>query len=288
MKKWLLIIFLIVPLTAFGQDKPPEDIVKHLQDVSVTIKAGRSQGSGTIVTRGNTSYIWTAGHVVAGLRDTRTAVDSKTGAMKNIVEFEDAKVVKEIYEDNRSVGQVEMAAEIIRYSNSDDGEDLCLLRLRKKDFFKCSAKFYLDDKNTPPVGTKLYNLGSLLGQFGSGSLTNGLLSQTGRVLDGKIFDQTSCTALPGSSGSGVFKESDGIYVGMLLRGAGENFNFICPTRRMHKYAKSVGVEFAMDESIITPSEEELKKFPIEGLSTSKSSDNSKEKTIETKFLIKIK
>ncbi|HAT67623.1 MAG TPA: hypothetical protein DCS66_24005, partial [Flavobacteriaceae bacterium] len=57
--------------------------------------------------------------------------------------------------------------------------------------------------------TELYHVGSLLGQTGSNSMTRGIVSQVGRVLnlgsgDGTVFDQTTVTAFPGSSGGGVF------------------------------------------------------------------------------------
>ena len=67
------------------------------------------------------------------------------------------------------------------------------------------------------------------------------MSQVGRVLDlgsggGTVFDQTTVTAFPGSSGGGVFL-TDGKYVGMLVRGAGETFNLIVPVRRMPLHAR---------------------------------------------------
>ena len=60
-----------------------------------------------------------------------------------------------------------------------------------------------------PVGTELYHVGSLLGQVGSNSMTRGIMSKVGRVLelgtgDGVVFDQTSAPAFPGSSGGGIF------------------------------------------------------------------------------------
>jgi S1-C subfamily serine protease len=107
----------------------------------------------------------------------------------------------------------------------------------------------------------------LLGQFGSNSLTTGVVSQIGRVLDlganGVIFDQTTVTAFPGSSGGGVFLKSDGRYVGMLVRGAGEQFNLTVPVRRLRDWAKSSKIEWAIDPSLPMPSAEELKKLPIE-------------------------
>ena len=61
-----LALILVNPVTA-GE---PE-IVPHLQNISVTIKAGFSEGSGVIFKREKHSFVWTAAHVVAGLRKER-------------------------------------------------------------------------------------------------------------------------------------------------------------------------------------------------------------------------
>ena len=238
----------------------PVDVPTYLQDISVTIHAGNAQGSGTLVTRNGVNYVWTAGHVVADQRRTRLVIDGK-GGTRTVVEFDDVQIVKELVEDGRSVGKISMDAEVIRYSSADTGEDLALLRVRKKNFVSVSAEFYLDIK-IPSISTDLVHCGSLKGQFGSNSVTTGIVSQIGRVFDGNIYDQTTCTAFPGSSGGGVFLK-DGRYVGMLTRGAGETFNLIVPVRRLRPWAERVGVAFAVDANLPIPSDEELKKQPVE-------------------------
>jgi S1-C subfamily serine protease len=240
-----------------------QSVVPDLQAISVTIRAGGSQGSGVLFTRGERTFVWTAAHVVDGLRHTRTVIVE--GTPKLIVEFEDAKIVQEFKEDGRRIGESVMDCRIVRYSDSEQGEDLALLEVRKHNFTTASARFY--SGSIPEIGTELYHVGSLLGQFGANSLTAGNVSQIGRVLDlkpgGTIFDQTTVTAFPGSSGGGVFLKSNGEYVGMLVRGAGEGFNFIVPIRRMRAWAQSAKVEWAIDSSVPVPSEAELKKLPIE-------------------------
>jgi S1-C subfamily serine protease len=249
------------PKTDPAKVELPKDVPSYLQDISVTIHAGRSQGSGTIKTRDGVNYVWTAGHVVDGLRTIREAIDPKTGNKKMVVSFDDAKIVKEMVEDGRSIGRVEMDAEVLRFSNADTGDDLALLRIRKKNFVKSSVIFYLEDK-IPAIGTPLLHCGSLRGQFGSNSMTNGIMSQHGRVYQGIVYDQTTCTAFPGSSGGGVFL-ADGRFIGMLVRGSGETFNLVVPQRRLAKWAKKVGVEFAINDAVKCPAEDELKKHPVE-------------------------
>ena len=250
-------------------DEPKEEknVPQHLQNISVTIVSqnsrGSGEGSGEIMTRkfpnGETvNFFWTAAHVVDNLRKTRTIIDPKTGTPKTVVEFDDAKIVKSLTEDGRNVGKMELFAEVIRYSAE---EDLALLRLRKKNFVSVTVEFYLED-NIPVISTPLLHVGSLLGQLGSNSMTTGIMSQHGRLINKKVYDQTTVAAFPGSSGGGVYTK-DGRMIGMLVRGAGETFNLIVPVRRMQKWAKSAGVEWALDHKVKMITQEELEKLPVE-------------------------
>lgn len=211
----------------------------------------------------NVTFVWTCAHVVDNLRKVRTIVDEH-GAPKKIVEFGDVQIVKELVESGRRVGEIKMDAQVIKYSDADDGEDLALLMVRAKDYSKASIEFYLnDDEPIVPIGTSLFHVGSLLGQKGSNSMTAGIVSQVGRVLGGKVeYDQTTVTAFPGSSGGGVYT-TDGKYVGMIVRGAGEGFNFMVPVRRMIRWAKEQKISWAIDTQIQAPSYDEIQKLPIE-------------------------
>jgi hypothetical protein len=138
--------------------------------------------------------------------------------------------------------------------------------IRKAGFVNENTDFYLDEKNTS-IGEPLLHVGSLLGQAGANSMTSGIMSQVGRVLslgsgDGTVFDQTTVTAFPGSSGGGVFLRN-GKYVGMLVRGSGETFNLIVPIRRMQKWAKTRDVEWALDKSKPVPTLSEIIKIEPE-------------------------
>jgi hypothetical protein len=173
-----------------------------------------------------------------------------------------------------------MEAKVIKYSDSENGEDLALLMIRKKGFIDKSATFYKAAGKPVAIGTELYHVGSLLGQTGSNSMTRGICSQVGRVLDlgtgdGVVFDQTTVTAFPGSSGGGVFLsersgEKAGQYMGMLVRGAGETFNLIVPVRRMRSYAKKQGVLWAIDTDTKIPTLEEITSLSAEGAESSMS------------------
>lgn len=278
----LLVLVSVAPVLA-------QDLAQHLQDISVTVKSpnkygGEGQGSGVLITRElkvkegsketvKVNFVWTAAHVVDNLREVRSVIDPKTGTRRQVVEFRDAQIVQELRENGRRVGEVKMDAKVVRYSDADDGHDLALLLVRKNNFVDVDTEFYLGEE-IPAIGTQLYHVGSLLGQVGSNSMTSGIYSQQGRVLqlgtgDGTVFDQTTATAFPGSSGGGVFfsghhaNEKDaknkGKYVGMLVRGAGEGFNLIVPVRRMREWAEDVDIVWALDPKADTPTYDLIKK-----------------------------
>jgi hypothetical protein len=56
-----------------------------------------------------------------------------------------------------------------------------------------------------------------------------------------------------------------VLVGLVLRGAGETFNLIAPVRRIKDWGKNAKIEWALDDKIALPSEEELKKLPVEDI-----------------------
>jgi S1-C subfamily serine protease len=269
MKKY---IFLFLILTSISK---AEEISDYLQDISVTIKTDKGEGSGVVFTReiasttGNkkVNFVWTAAHVLEGIRNVRTIL-GEDGNTKKITEFKDLVIIKKLIENGRTVGQIQMDTKVVKYSDAKDGEDLALLMVRKFGFVEASAKFY-DDKEEKGLvlGTQLYHVGSLLGEMGSNSMTTGIMSQVGRTvsLNGGspvVFDQTTVTAFPGSSGGGVFL-TDGQYIGMLTRGAGETFNLVVPIRRMKKWAAQEKLEWAMNKEIPAPTIEEIEKIVVE-------------------------
>ena len=275
------------------------ELYQKLQDVSVTVKSGSGEGSGVIITREvsvgdnkreKINFVWTAGHVVDNLRAVRTIIED--GKPKQVVEFRDAQVVKELIENGRRVGELKMDAKVIKYSDATNGEDLALLMIRKKGFIDKTIEFHINEDKPVPIGTELYHVGSLLGQTGSNSMTRGIMSQVGRVLnlgsgDGVIFDQTTVTAFPGSSGGGVFLtersgEDKSKYVGMLVRGAGETFNLIVPVRRMRDWAKDNDVLWAIDANLETPTLKEIVNIPIEGGSSKGDSEDEKSLTEDSR------
>lgn len=263
-----------------------DDVSEYLQSISVTVTAKGGSGSGVIFTRDmvegsktrKVNFVWTAAHVLEGLRSVRSFIDSD-GHVKKAVEFQDAEIRKKIIEGGRTIGHLSLDARVVKYSDSKTGEDLALLMVRKHDFVGDSMRFYVDAEGAGlPLGTQLFHVGSLLGEDGSNSMTTGIMSQVGRTvsLSGgpkTLFDQTTVTAFPGSSGGGVFK-TDGQYVGMLVRGAGETFNLIVPVRRMRAWAEKEKLLWAMDPAVEAPSLKEVEGISVENMADIRDAERS--------------
>lgn len=239
-------------------------VVDHLQAISFTVDVGNGSGSGVVKNRNRDkdvySFVWTAAHVVDGLKRQKTVIDPKTGSPKVIVFFEDAKVNKTLVENGRTVGKLEFLAKVVRFSSD---EDLALLQVRKKNVAVEGVKFYLEEKPLH-IGKAVFHVGSLLGEGGSQSMTTGIVSQVGRLIDDKVFDQITATSFPGSSGGGVFL-NDGRLVGQVLRGAGEGFVLMAPSRRIVKWAREANIGWAVDDTVPFPSDKELDKIPVEDI-----------------------
>lgn len=292
MNRVFLIIFTMMffPAIAVAGD---EDMAEYLDKLSVTVRAtssslGTAEGSGTIIRRKidgkYINFVWTAAHVVEDLQSTKTVWVN--GKSQEIVFFEPVSVLREVFQDDELIGTDSRRAVVIKY---DREQDLALLRVLKRNYSKLSAKFYLD-KKAPRRGTPLCHVGSLLGKVGANSNTDGIMSSLGRKHGANdiIFDQSTVTAVSGSSGGGVFLKKDGRYVGMLVSGYDESdrFNLIVPVRRMLKWAKKVGIHWALDPTVPMPSWSELEKLPILGTYNAKTKKAPKKGRPEIYYLLK--
>lgn len=282
--------------------KADESISDYLQSISVTVKAGMSSGSGVIVTRSlkenkdsteakPINFILTAGHVIDGLKKTSKIIDSKTGQERILVEFDYPKIMQMMIENGRRVGEINLDCKVIRFSDSEVGDDLAVLMVMKHGFTDKSARFYLD-KEDVKLGTKILHVGSFLGDFGSNSMSDGIVSQSGRMINNRPYTQLSCAGFPGSSGGGIFLEN-GDYIGTLVRGAGENFVLSVPHTRLVNWTKKVGMEWLVDANIAPPDLETIMEQPVDDVSlrfylerASKNKDEPITASNEFEFLIR--
>lgn len=269
------LVFVLCVLCLSATPVAAETVPDHLQAISVTIKSGTGQGSGTLVTRQvgdeTVTFVWTAAHVVDNLRTVRRVITAD-GNTRILIEFKDAEIVQEFVENGRRVGEIKLDAKVIKYSDVHYGEDLALLMVRRRNAYPMtvSARFITDPDYIPPIGVELSHCGSLLGQFGANSYTTGVLSQVGRTLpmrgaNVRVFDQVTAVAFPGSSGGGIYLKETGEYVGMLTQGISnsQGFNFVVPVRRVTAWARESSIEWALDSTVPMPSMEEIAAIPVE-------------------------
>lgn len=250
----VLIVFLFLSSALPAGTPAIDDILKY----NVCIDAEKGSGSGPVVLSGGETFVWTAGHVVAHLQSSKKVIDPLTGTEKTVISYKDLKVMHERYQDGRKTGEIFLLAKVIRYSALKSGEDLALLKVYEKNYFKESAKF-LDHRLMPKTGAQLWHVGSMWGRPGINTPSEGIFSVGGRLRgdDGgeldcaKIFDQITLPALPGSSGGGIYLKSNGRCVGLLTQGICskcESINYIVPARRMYEYAKRAKCLWAFDEA----------------------------------------
>ena len=105
------------------------------------------------------------------------------------------------------------------------------------------------------------------GPKGLNSLSEGTFSKAGRLrkyfipdeFGGIIYDQCSLSAHRGSSGGGVFRQSDCKCIGIVTEFLGKDtYGEFCitPARRIREFAKSSNCEWAMNSMIQVPSKDE--------------------------------
>lgn len=233
---WSSRILLAAMLTLAGFAISPvlsvSPVFERLQNAAVTIQSPDSEGSGVIVRKGDVSYVLICGHVVEGARHDGT--------------FDPVMVIDTFLDERGTLCRNTARAVIVRYS---EAEDLALLRIEKLNFSPATTLFYLET-NTPPVGTDLIHVGSLQGEEGADSAVTGIIAALGRERKGKIYDQTSVPAYPGSSGGGIHL-TDGRYVGMIALGTGPGYNLMIPIRRIHAWAKRAKSEFIFNDGPAT-------------------------------------
>jgi hypothetical protein len=228
---------LVVAVPAGSLPDDQQKVVDHLRDISVTVRAGGASGSGVQVVRyigkRQVEFIWTAGHMLSD-------APGPDG-------YPDAIVEKQVFGPNgATASRATFPAKVIAYSDPRSGHDIAVLMLREHTraaLFTRSATF---DASTDPlrIGTRVLHVGSFFGQW-KVSYSSGEISYADREISGKSYLQLTATAVPGSSGGGIFLP-DSRYVGNLVLGAADTISFAVPVARMRKWAEETGILWAMD------------------------------------------
>jgi serine protease Do len=174
--------------------------------VRVSMTNASAFGSGVIFHRFNHTYIITAAHVTRHARETNTVFVQLHGATN----LYPTKIV-----------------------NEDHKFDLALLRVVGQWDVLGRTVTFPDDLSATPIGTRLIHVGN----WSDGdvfSFTGGIVNQTNRVERGSVFDQSSATIYPGSSGGGVF-DTRGDLRGIVLRAGGSDWVYFKPVRLIYHW-----------------------------------------------------
>lgn len=214
-------------------DTSPKDVRavrKHLRDSTAFIRVpGSYTGTGSLVKRGDVTYVLTAQHVVG---------DSKL-----------VKVVEVLFENDERVGEVAYLADVL---HAHAGHDVAVLRVRKRGYGKASLVFYAGARS-PPVDTEVLHCGNFHGELYS-IVRAGHIDKVGFTLAAmpRAFDLADFTSFVGSSGGPVVLKSNGQYVGMLVRGPGETASLYTPIRRLRTWARENDFAWLFDYEVAVP------------------------------------
>jgi len=230
-----------MPPPSYPSRSPVPSILACSAMVEIVLPGGVGFGSCVAFENGAT-YCWTNWHVVAPALEVPEA---------------DVWVVRAEVGKGRKTGEKKGLATIVAASRY---HDLALLRMREAGW-PASGAF---DFSVPTQGDEVYHVGAMHGRLGLGSLSRGIVSAVGRLrtncrmddIAGVEQDQACLAALPGSSGGGVFRVSDGACVGLVTEflGPGHTPGIMCltPARRMLAWAKEIDMEHALDARVKPP------------------------------------
>jgi S1-C subfamily serine protease len=217
---------------------------------------GNHSGSGFAFHNGTDEFVWTAGHVVKSCETIRKVVDPLTGKSRWEVSYDDCKVVQSIQEGGRKVGETFRFAEILRFSDIDEGMDIALLKTRSR-LTSVGVKI---SRERAVVGDRIQHIGSPSGRSFEYSFLSGAVSGVNRPRHGlkhaegkpvpSYYDQYDLAIAGGCSGGPAFCPKTGEVVGLVTAQHSENpsIAFSIPAWAIRKFAREHGCLFAVDAS----------------------------------------
>lgn len=253
------------------------EVAKRLQAASVLIQVGPkddpTSGSGTVFQHDGETYVWTNDHVVDEARATKEV--NVLGTKTVVTTISQVRVSQKL--TGKSV-ELTTTGEIVRYSDIQTGQDIALLKLPKDNPFKSVSTTFKESDEPPPIGTEVYVVGCPGGDDQRQSVCAGIIAYNDRemtytirktVMNGwfkvvekkevnpRFFDQTDTVVAPGNSGGGVFDRETGEFLGILSRRYESNGSgLFIPIRRIREWARTEGVEWALENPQPTLAEPE--------------------------------
>jgi S1-C subfamily serine protease len=225
----------------------PSVQIAYFKGIGGATAEWRVAGSGVVFKTPNKTYILTAAHVVVSAKKVHYEID-ESGKQKVIEEFDNVMAIVERVKEGIVTGELRVRCKVLKCSKVEEegGDDVAVLEPYEGDLFTVGARPLPKDKRIY-AGQPVYHCGSLLGELVN-SVTFGVISSVSRMYRNKPFIQLSTTALPGSSGGGIFVVDEGkcYYAGMLTRGTGETVNLAIPITRIRSVLSKWKLEEVFD------------------------------------------
>lgn len=254
----LLLVGCATPNVANDVENKRLDVIKHIRDASVLIMSPVGTGTGVVVKHKEKIYVWTAAHVVNP--KWISAKPPEIPLPPELKDREDKNVPKDIpipkilmvlkvaeYHKDR-IEYVAAEVRVVAVGDQGRDEDLALLEIKDPvDLFKRSAITF-SEKSKPLIGTRLFHIGNHLVPNYPFTLVSGMITNRNGLDDIGTVDVLSFPIRGGASGGGVFLQSNGRCIGILVSRIAD-FGFTpglyVPVRKMRIFAKRHKIEYAM-------------------------------------------
>jgi S1-C subfamily serine protease len=198
LRYWAIAVGISIAFTVAYKSLAParrELALRQAQDKTALIETDTGMGSGVFFKRGYHVFMWTAGHVVDG----STTV----------------KVRKILRARNEKAGEMVFPAHVLfRFPDADTA---VLLVEAPSELITETAEWTRDISRP---GARVYTVGNYHGDKFDGSVSTGSIAQLGIVPpapDWPKLDQAQLTVAPGSSGGGIFNDSNNL-IGLTIGG----------------------------------------------------------------------
>lgn len=231
-------LVLIMALATVAVGSEPHPIPEHCHDNTVIVRSMQSHGSGALYTKEDTTFVWTAGHVIDQY-------------MKRDGTFSDFLIIQ---------GTKRAKARVLRCADYRVAHDLALLKIIRGTL-KGDARFYEDFDNTE-LGQEIIHCGTPFDiVLNSNLLFFGNVSHIGRMFRirpmtvAREVDQCDLPTYPGCSGGPVFDAETGGILGLMVIGGKPGLSVMVPTRVIHEWAESHDCLWAFDPDVPLPEED---------------------------------
>ena len=226
---------LILSITTVVLSAEPPSIPEQCSNNTVVVIGPASHGSGVLYTKGDTTFIWTAAHVI----DKYMQPDGT---------FRDFLIVQD---------KSRARARVLRCSDYMVTHDIALLQVVRGNL-KGGAQFY-EAFDEVELGQEVIHCGTPFDPaVNSNLLFFGHISYIGRMFRLPILpiarevDQCDLPTYSGCSGGPVFDAETGDILGIMVMGGKPGLSVMVPTRKIYEWAESHDCLWAFDSGVPLP------------------------------------